>query len=231
MAKYVILDLFYKTKEWVAFRSGYIGKRAEQDKGSRCDYCGEWIDKEDDITLHHVEELTPDNVGDAMVALNPANIKQVHKSCHNKIHVHALSENKRVFIVYGPPLAGKKTYVKQRAWPGDLIIDIDMLYQAVSGLDRYNKPNPLYLNVAAIQNLLLDHVKTRYGNWDNAWIIGGYQDRYKRDRLIKQTGAEAILIDTSKEECIRRIKLDHDRRNREKEYIGYIDRWFNKHTL
>lgn len=230
MAKYAILDLFYKGQGWVNFRIAYINERIKHDGGSRCDYCGEWIDTMDDITLHHIIELNPDNVHDALISLNPDNIKQMHSGCHNKYHKHGAIKSRRVFLVYGPPMCGKNTYVKQRAWPGDLIIDIDNIYQAITGLPRYDKPDTLYMNAVAIQNLLLDHVKTRMGRWDNAWIIGGYPDKYKRDKVAMEAGAQIIHIEATKEQCISRLKLDKDRRLREKEWQKYIDKWFEKHT-
>ena len=230
MAKYAILDLFYRSKEWIAFRIAYIADRIKQDKGSRCDWCGEWVDKADDVTLHHIDELNPSNVGEASIALNPKNIKQVHSKCHNKIHKHAALKSRRVYLIYGPPMSGKNTYVEQRAWPGDLIIDMDNIYQAITGLPRYDKPDTLYQNAAAVQSLLIDHVKTRMGRWDNAWIIGGYPDRYKRDRVAEQTGAEIIRIEATRDECMARLKLDPLRHSIEKEWQSYIDKWFDKHT-
>ncbi len=230
MAKYPVLDKFYKNKRWQDFRTAYIVSRIKRDGGSLCDYCGEWIDNPHEITLHHEEELTPDNINDVMVALNPDNIKQIHASCHNTIHKHAGHKPKRIFLVYGPPMSGKTTYVKRRAWRGDIIVDMDSLYQAVSGLSRYDKPNSLYHNVIAVQNLLLDHIKTRYGRWDNAWVIGGYPDRYKRERLAKELGAEVIYKELSREECKARVKLDVKRQGRYKEWCSYIDKWFDRFT-
>lgn len=230
MAKYAILDLFYKGKDWVAFRAAYVIDRIKHDGGSRCDYCGDWIDNPEHITLHHVIELDPGNVGDALIALNPTNIKQVHQKCHNKIHKHAVVKAKRVFIVYGPPMSGKNTYVKQRAWPGDLIVDIDEIYRAITGLPKYDKPDTLYYNAVAVQNLLIDQVKTRNGRWDNAWIIGGYPDKYKRERLATDIGAEVIMMEVKRDQCIGRLKTDEMRHVREEEWTRYIDKWFDKHT-
>lgn len=230
MAKYPVLDTFYKSKAWIDFRSYYIAERIRQDKGSRCDYCGEWIDKSDDVTLHHIEELTPDNYMDHSISLNPENIKQVHSGCHNKIHKHAGYKPRKVYIVYGPPMSGKSSYVKQRAWPGDIIVDMDSIFEAISGLPRYDKPNTLLNNVFAIHTLLLDNIKTRYGRWDNAWIIGGYAEQYKRNKLAKDLGAELIYMGSSREECIGRLKRDEHRRKRETEWTGYIDKWFSTYT-
>lgn len=230
MAKYKVLDLFYKSIAWLEFRTAYIAERLSIDGGHFCDYCGKWIDEKDQITLHHEEELTPDNYMIAEIALNPDNIKQVHRSCHNKIHKHAGQRARRVYLIYGPPMSGKSTLAKMRAWTGDLIIDIDEIYMAISGLEKYNKPNGLLYNALAIQNLMLDHVKTRYGRWDNAFIIGGYPDRYKRNKVAKEVGAEIIFMDVSKEECMKRLERDIGRADRREEWTKYIDKWFDKYT-
>ena len=230
MAKYVVLDRFYSGRPWVNFRAAYITHRIIEDNGSICDYCGESIDRSDDVTLHHMEELTPDNYQDTTISLNQDNIKQVHAACHNKIHKHAGSRNRRVFIVYGPPMSGKNHIVKRRSWPGDIIVDMDNLFEAVSGLPRYEKPYTLLQNVLGLQNLLIDQIKTRYGRWDNAWIIGGYAEKYKREKLAHDLGAEVIYTDVSRETCIQRLYEDQERKSRAEEWEGYINKWFDKHT-
>lgn len=231
MAKYEVLDAFYKSAPWVKFRKQYILTRARLDKGWKCDYCSEWIDKADDITLHHCNiELTPDNYQDAEISLNPDNIMQVHRACHNKIHNHAGDRSVRVHIIYGPPLSGKRAYVEARAWSGDIIVDMDDIYMALSGLPRYDKPNTLLTNAVAVRNLLLDHIRTRYGRWDNAWVIGGYADHYQRDKLAKDLGAELIPMKVSKDHCYQKLKSDKIRSQKETEWRGYIDKWYEDYT-
>lgn len=230
MAKYQILELFYNSKEWKQFRIAYIEQRVHEDSGSFCDYCGKHIDLKEDIQLHHEIEITPTNVGDANIALNPDNIKQLHRACHNTIHKHALSKNKRVFLVYGPPGADIENYIAKRAWAGDLIADMDMIYEALSGLPRYTKPDNLLYNVKGVYNQLIDNIKTRYGKWDNAWIVGGYPDRYQRDKVAEQTGAEVVHIQATREQCIANIKQDPRRAKQEQEWTRYIDNWFDRHT-
>jgi hypothetical protein len=132
--------------------------------------------------------------------------------------------------VFGAPLAGKKSFVKQNICRGDVVVDMDRLYAAVSMLPDYDKPDNLLTNVRAIHNVLLDNIKTRYGKWNNAWIIGGYADKYKRDRLADDLGAEIIFCNTDKEECLNRLKLDTDRQGRIKEWTEYINEWFEKFT-
>lgn len=226
MAKYKELQAFYTSTQWQRFRDRYIAERAVKDNGWTCDMCGQTIDNAEDITLHHKVELTPDNVNDVMISLNPDNIQQVHRACHNKHHKHAGPRGRAVYIVYGPPLAGKSSYVRDRAWRGDLIVDMDSLFQGVSGLNRYDKPDALLANVKAIRSTLIDNIKTRYGRWDNAWIIGGYPEKYHRDKLARDLGAELIYIEMTKEECLARLKSDPGRKDRYNEWAGYIEKWF-----
>lgn len=226
MARSTDLQRFYASDEWRAFRLTVIGER-----GPRCEYCGERVAKAQELTLHHKIELTPENVNDAMIALNPENVMVVHHGCHNRIHKrNTARKGYRVFIVYGPPSSGKTTYVNENMEPGDLVVDYDWIYRAISGLVLYDKPNELLPNVRAVHGLLLDHIKTRYGKWQTAWIIGGYADRYKREKLADDLGAELVFIQATRDRCIERLKQDPDRKTREAEWTGYIDRWFEEHT-
>ena len=167
-----------------------------------------------------------------MISLNPDNILLVCFDCHNVIHKRFghQSFGRSVYIVYGPPMAGKQDLVQQRVQRGDIVIDMDRLYHAVSMLPSYDKPDSLLSNVRGIHNLLLDNIKTRFGKWNNAWIIGGYQDKYKREKLASDLGAELVFRDVSQEECLRRLEIDEDRRYRKDEWRGYIEKWFEGYT-
>lgn len=43
-------------------------------------------------------------------------------------------------VVYGPPCSGKTTYVRNQAKPGDLILDYDEFYAALSGMPAHTWP-------------------------------------------------------------------------------------------
>lgn len=226
MARYTVLDNFYGSQTWQTFRMLIINER-----GLRCEYCKQRVLKSSELTLHHDKELTPENVHDANISLNPTNIMVVHHECHNKIHGrfgHQMTNG--VFVVYGPPMAGKTTYVRDRMSRGDLVVDMEQLYSAVSLLPDYDKPNNLFSNVIGIHNLLIDNIKTRLGKWSSAWVIGGYADRYKRERLAQDLGAELIFCNVSKEACLRRLDVDEDRRYRKDEWSEYINKWFDSYV-
>lgn len=78
--------------------------------------------------------------------------------------------------------------------------------------------------------LLLDNIKTRLGKWSSAWVIGGYADRYKRERLVHELGAELVFCDVDIEECLRRLEIDEDRRYRKHEWSEYIYKWFDSYV-
>lgn len=226
MAKHAIIKSFYASDEWVNLRLLLINER-----GNKCEKCGKVIARSIDIIAHHKIELTPENVRDYSISLNPELIILVCFECHNQLHNRfGYKPSKEVFIVYGPPMSGKTTYVKHNMQRGDLVVDMDRLYQAVSLLPSYDKPDNLLANVMGVHNILLDNIKTRYGKWYNAWVIGGYADRYKRESLANNLGAQLVFCDVSLEECLRRLSLDEARRYRQDEWRGYIHRWFEQHT-
>ncbi len=226
MAKYAVLHSFYGKEVWQKFRMLIINQR-----GLRCEYCSEPVAKAMDLTLHHIKELTPENVSNAMISLNPDNVMVVHFDCHNKIHNRFGYQSERgVYVLYGPPFSGKKTYVREHMMRGDMVVDMDRLYAAVSMLPCYDKPDNLFTNVIGLYNMLIDNIRTRFGNWNSAWVIGGLADKYKRERLADDLGAELIFCDVSMEECLRRLEMDDDRKYRKDEYKRYIERWFEQYS-
>ena len=192
--------------------------------------CGRRFESIEDITLHHIIELTIYNYIDSNIAYNPDNLKVVCKDCHNKIHKRFGHNNKEVYIIYGAPFAGKEEYVKANIMRGDLVCNIDRIYECLSFQSRYDKPNNLLMNALYIQTTLIDNIKTRYGKWNNAYIIGGYQDKYKREQIQRDTGGELIYIERTKEECISNLYERIDNETIRKEYINYIDKWFEGYT-
>lgn len=231
MARYAILQTFYASEIWIDFRLMLIAERSKEHGAVICEKCGRRIDKASDIIGHHKIELTPENVHDYSISLNPVNVELICRSCHDKEHKRfGYTAEKKVYIVFGSPLSGKTTYVRENMSRGDLVVDMDRLYEAVSLLPSYDKPNNLFSNVIGIHDQLLDNIKTRYGKWYNAWIIGGYADRYKRDRLADDLGAELIFCDVSREVCLQRLSEDEERRYRIDEWTGYINKWFDEYV-
>lgn len=223
------LSDFYKSKEWQDLLKILKLSRLNEEGNIICECCGKPIVKKYDCIGHHIIELTMANVYNADISLNPANIQLVHHACHNKIH-HRLGRIERaVWLVYGAPLSGKTKYVADVRQDGDLIVDIDSIWQAVSGCERYVKPKRLNGVVFNLRDTLVEAVKHRLGKWENAYIIGGYPIFNERKRLIESLGAREIFIDTSKEVCLARLDLCNDGRNKN-DWKKYINDWFFAYT-
>lgn len=219
---------FYNSKQWNDFRKVIIAQRSQKTNGNIvCEYCGKVISSFGEVEVDHIKELTKENVNDASISLNADNLKIACHACHNKKHGRFTSVNKKVFLVYGAPFSGKNTYVKQNMYRGDLVVSMDKLFEAISFLPQYDKPSLLLQNVFDLRNHLLDQIKTRYGKFKNAWIIGGYANKRDREHLARELGAELIYIQVTKQECLQRLEHCTDERQYQKvEYRKYIEKWF-----
>lgn len=222
-----MLSAFYKSKEWIELTQIIRLQRMNSDGVLICEHCGKPIIAKYDCICHHITELTEANYTNAAIALNPDNIMLVHHRCHNKIHNKLGIGRKSVYIVYGSPLSGKSTFVKDNMDYGDYVIDVDNIWKCISYNNKYIKPNRLKSCVFSIRNYMIDMVRIRQGNWLTAWIIGGYPLISERERLCNALNAREIFIDTPKEECIKRLHENPDGRDVE-EWTGYIEDWWEK---
>lgn len=226
MAERIKMSLydFYRSNKWESLLVIIKSERLDTEGNIICEYCGKPIVRTYDCIGHHKTELTEENYTDVNISLNPDNIALVHHRCHNKIHNKLSYSNRQVFIVYGSPLSGKTSYAKEIAEPGDLIVDMDSIWQCISGCDRYVKPNRLRSVAFSVRDNLLEAVKYRRGKWLNAYVIGGYPFKAERERISSTLGAREILIDATKEECIKRLHNSEDRDK--EEWEKYINDWW-----
>lgn len=229
--KFQTLSEFYTSREWGSFRLAVINDRLTDDGVTICEHCGKPIVSAYDIIAHHCNiYLTEANMNNITISMNPDNIILVHHRCHNRIHNKlGWYYGRRVYLVYGSPLAGKSTYVDGCRNEGDLIVDIDRLWYAVSGCNSYVKPGRIRSNVFGLRDCLLDQIRFRVGKWANAYIIGGYPYEAERRRLCDSLGAEEIFIDTSMDECVSRLESCNDGRNHD-EWREYIEEWWCKYS-
>ena len=155
-------------------------------------------------------------------------IQIVSHKTHNYIHNKLGYTKRELYLVYGPPLAGKSTYVSSVMDPGDLIIEIDRIWTCISGLAPEQKPKRLNAVVFKLRDTLLEAAKYRIGYWNNCYIVGGYPLISERERLCKELGAREIYIDTDRDTCLARLStasnLDQEA------YKKYIDDWFRKYS-
>lgn len=224
------LSDFYRSKEWKQFREFIIAQRIRDDGFVYDEITGKPIVKAYDIILHHKIELTLENVNDYNISLNPDNIQVVSFRTHNEIHNRFGTWTRHIYLVYGCPLAGKKTYVQERAGIHDLIIDVDKIYACISNNPQYIKSGRLYDCADAVKQALFDCIKYKRGKWINAFICGGFPFKGERERIAAQYGAEEVFIDCTKEEAFTRLASVQDGRDID-EWTKYINTWFDRYTV
>lgn len=216
------LHSFYVSRPWQD-----LSYRLKVERGGRCERCGWTAATKDEwakLIAHHRTELNADNVNVPAIALNPDNVEILCFACHNEEH-RRFGHRKQVYIVYGSPLSGKSTAVKEMMRAGDIVLDIDRLWEAVTMCPPYIKPEAVKYNVFQLRDNLMTQIKRRYGGFGDAYIIGGYPNRYERERVAADMGAELIFCDTSKEECLRRRKAS----GRPKAWDAYIEDWWREY--
>ena len=205
----------YVSADFRKLREMLMNERASSSDGVLyCEHCGKPIVQGYDCIAHHIKEVTAGNLNDMSITLNPENIMLVHHLCHNKIHKRFGRIIRKVYMVWGAPRAGKTTYVDEVKDDGDIVIDIDSIWQCI-GDEALNKPNALKPVVFALRDKLYEIVLMRLGAWENAYVITTRPDM----RLADKLGAELIYIPSDRETCLKRCSST--------QWEKYVNDWFD----
>ena len=221
------LHAFYTSKEWREFRKAFL---AEKDAGGFWwdEYSKQKILRDHEVILHHKQPLTLQNVNDYTISLNPANIMLVSIRSHNEIHKRfGAYWNRKVYFVWGAPCSGKSSFVNANKCAGDLVVDMDLIWQSITGGEKYDKPAALKQNAFMIRDALFEQVKTRAGQWGTAYIVSTEARAASRERICRALGAEQIYIDCTKAEALERLHADKERENFVQQWTGYIEKFFD----
>jgi hypothetical protein len=78
-----------------------------------------------------------------------------------------------VYVVTGPPAAGKSAYVQLNAGPADVVVDLDRLLVALAGpgVDRPADADPQVRPIAAAARESAIRAAMRAGNGVTVWIV------------------------------------------------------------
>ena len=193
------IDAFYHSKAWRDL--SYLLRL----KSGKCQRCGRIADMKQ-LHAHHKVLLTPSNVNDVSISLNPDYIEILCNSCHDEEHNRFGYTEHHIYIIYGAPCSGKTTYALERMSNNDIIVDLDMIYEMLTGQDGHEHSDGLRFIAFKIRDTLYDIIKTRYGRFNDAYIVAGLPHRGEREALARRLGAELVHIDTNKDECIKRAE-------------------------
>lgn len=130
---------------------------------------------------------------------------------------------KQVYIISGPPGAGKSTYVQERAAGRDIVVDLDCIAQALRGGELYGDNTAVMDAILNIRETLYDVISSRRGKWENAYVITTGRNAHE---IAERLRGSLIELNTPKEVCKERILAD-DRRRDKALYLSLVDQWFS----
>lgn len=134
----------------------------------------------------------------------------------------------KITLICGPPGSGKTTYVRKNARRGDLIFDLDWIWQSISGLPYLDKPDSLKPFVFCIRDAIYQRL-TEESDLERAWIIVGAPTADERESLSERFKAEVILLKVPLDICIQRIQNDEKRPNSAEIIRPWIERWWSQY--
>ena len=131
-----------------------------------------------------------------------------------------------VTVVCGPPGSGKTTWVRGRARSGDLILDLDTIWQALTGLPMYDRPDPLTSFVLAARDTIMRRLLNP-SDVLHAWVIKGAPKAREREEFAQGYNAEIVVLAVPVSECMRRIALD-ERRVADR-WLSIVEGWWSQY--
>lgn len=132
------------------------------------------------------------------------------------------------YIVCGPPGSGKTTYVRERINPGDIVVDIDAMFQAFTFLPVYQKPTNLLSFIFDVQRNAIEKIALNDDNMiNNAWIIIAGARSVDREYLRAKLDAKIVMLDVPADECLRRVYADESRRGKGIAWGKLIKDWWD----
>lgn len=141
--------------------------------------------------------------------------------------VETAADGKAVFVINGPPGAGKTTWALQKMTPGDMLIDLDYLCAALGGTnDLYNDHAPVLGPALAMQETLYQAIEQRKGEWQSAYVVTASADKNAVAALAHRLGAQLVMLDTPLDECIVRINNDKRRNGKQALFTDLAKQWY-----
>lgn len=124
-----------------------------------------------------------------------------------------------IYVVSGPPCAGKSTYVSENAAAGDVRIDFDVIAKAFGSDDSHDAPEDIREVAFRARSGAISKVLEGVGV--DAWVIhtkipDGLADAYTA------AGAEVVVVDPGKAVCLERAAAD----GRPERSIAAIEEWY-----
>lgn len=233
-------DPIYGTKEYQRWRARVINRAGNQCEDPKHDPS----QPRTGIKLYadHIEELT-----DGGAPFEPGNGMARCATCHG---IKTIEERKKRYgsstlrgsthpdwlrpssiplhIVCGAPASGKTTWTKQRARPGDLVLDLDEIAHSLSGkpLHAWSWHHGWLDAALRYRNELLGQISHKC-QWRAAWLIVSEPTADRREWWAqKMRPSQIVVLKPDITTCLARVDHDPQRAQYRSEQRAGIERWF-----
>lgn len=216
---------FYNSPEWERLTRAH---RASEP------FCRECAKRGKQTFGEVTDHIIPLKVAWAM-RLDSLNLQTMCHPCHNRKRALEAKMARSTEIpalpctlVCGPPASGKTTYVQKRAQRGDIILDLDLIFSALTGLPVHDKPEALLGIALEARNAALMRVALMGADRPRTWIIAtapSRSDRQVYKNLFK--GLKVVILDTPAVVCMERIAKDPVRTNQWAQFKEIVEEWFD----
>jgi hypothetical protein len=127
------------------------------------------------------------------------------------------------WVVTGPPAAGKSSWVRARAKPGDIVVDLDLIAQVLTPGGEHHDHDRIVRTVAqrARQAAITEALK--HGGERDVYIVHT-QPGPRMLRLYRQHGAHVVTVDPGRDVVLARCRAD-----RPHTVIAAVERWYAEH--
>lgn len=126
-----------------------------------------------------------------------------------------------ITLVYGPPCSGKTTWVQSQAQPGDLVVDHDLIAEAMGSPVSHNHPSQYReMSEHRVAELLAE---VAAGMHPTAWVVRTLADSRARAETADYIRADEVVLVTEDRATLVRRAAD---RPDPDATVAAIDRWF-----
>lgn len=182
-------------------------KNCRTDKLRQNPLCEECLAKgltESATHVHHKTKVAESAKGQSnatrQLAFSASNLISLCVRCHE-----VYEQTGRIVVVNGMPGSGKTTYAKKMAGSRDIIVDLDLLLDAVTnGIGKTERTHTLIYALICKDALesYIEHIRHSH----TVFIVSGAHSDKARE-LSTRLGAEYICMDASQELCRERVRV------------------------
>lgn len=185
----------YNTRRWRQFSQSF---RASNPICKKCKEGGRV-----EPATHTAHILSPVRGGE------PYDVENLIALCRSHYHKKKEAEKHirptEIIVVSGPPGSGKTTWVRERIQPGEMVFDMDAIYQAITFQPEHVKSEEVKGLVFQIRDKVYEWIRLP-NKVTRAYIITTIADEDKLNQLVAMFNAQSVRLYEPAKVCKQRVE-------------------------